>query len=373
MTLKAAFAGLAACAFLASPALAQERPKGAPAASVSIEQVSVAFIGSGALGGGTLTFRGRSYPITVGGLGIGGIGASILKASGAVYGLKNVQDFAGVYAQVRAGWALGDAGRGTLWLTNNNGVTMKLKDAPRGAPARPRRRRRGDRFQIGRSAVAAREASQPPPFLLEQRLVRSSRQHAPRKNLPQDQRDRDRGQRRSRRDRRGQNLDRHRLLRPYAGAARAPFADRYRRVAKGDLHIDQHHTVEDVGIALGQAMRQALGDRAGIARYADALLPMDETLTRVAIDVSGRPFLVFKTVFPRQKIGEFDTELVREFFQAFAMNAGVTLHVETLYGVNAHHISESCFKGLARALRLAVALDARQNGAIPSTKGSLGG
>jgi len=143
--------------------------------------------------------------------------------------------------------------------------------------------------------------------------------------------------------------------------------------AKGDLHIDQHHTVEDVGIALGQAVRQALGERAGIARYADALLPMDETLTRVAIDVSGRPFLVFRTEFPRQKIGEFDTELVREFFQAFAMNAGITLHVETLYGVNAHHISESCFKGLARALRLAVALDPRQKGAIPSTKGTLGG
>ncbi|MGO9675313.1 MAG: imidazoleglycerol-phosphate dehydratase HisB [Methylocella sp.] len=143
--------------------------------------------------------------------------------------------------------------------------------------------------------------------------------------------------------------------------------------AKGDLHIDQHHTVEDVGIALGGAIRQALGDRAGITRYADALLPMDETLTRVAIDVSGRPFLVFRTEFPRAKIGEFDAELVREFFQAFAMNAGITLHVETLYGVNAHHISESCFKGLARALRLAVALDPRQNGAIPSTKGSLGG
>ena len=142
--------------------------------------------------------------------------------------------------------------------------------------------------------------------------------------------------------------------------------------AKGDLHIDQHHTVEDVGIALGQAIRQALGDRAGISRYADALLPMDETLTRVAIDVSGRPFLVFRTEFPRQKIGEFDTELVREFFQAFAMNAGITLHVETLYGVNAHHISESCFKGLARALRLAAARDPRQNGSIPSTKGSLG-
>jgi imidazoleglycerol-phosphate dehydratase len=142
--------------------------------------------------------------------------------------------------------------------------------------------------------------------------------------------------------------------------------------AKGDLHIDQHHTVEDTGIALGQAIRQALGDRAGIARYADALLPMDETLTRVAIDVSGRPFLVYKTAFARPKIGEFDAELVREFFQAFVMNAGVTLHVETLYGENAHHISESCFKGLARALRVAIALDPRQKGAIPSTKGSLG-
>ncbi len=143
--------------------------------------------------------------------------------------------------------------------------------------------------------------------------------------------------------------------------------------AKGDLHIDQHHTVEDTGIALGQAIRQALGDRAGIARYADALLPMDETLTRVAIDVSGRPFLVFKTAFARAKIGEFDTELVREFFQAFVMNAGVTLHIETLYGENAHHISESCFKGLARAMRAAIALDPRQKGTIPSTKGSLGG
>jgi imidazoleglycerol-phosphate dehydratase len=143
--------------------------------------------------------------------------------------------------------------------------------------------------------------------------------------------------------------------------------------AAGDLHIDQHHTVEDTGIALGQAIREALGDRAGIARYADALLPMDETLTRVAIDVSGRPFLVFKTEFPRQKIGDFDAELVREFFQAFAMNAGLTLHVETFYGVNAHHISESCFKALARALRAAVEFDPRQGGAIPSTKGSLAG
>ncbi|WP_395666482.1 imidazoleglycerol-phosphate dehydratase HisB [Methylocella sp.] len=143
--------------------------------------------------------------------------------------------------------------------------------------------------------------------------------------------------------------------------------------AKGDLHIDQHHTVEDCGIALGQALRQALGDRAGVTRYADVLLPMDETLTRVAVDVSGRPFLVFRTEFSREKIGGFDTDLVREFFQAFVMNAGLTVHVETLYGVNAHHVAESCFKGLARALRAAVEVDPRQKGAVPSTKGSLAG
>ncbi len=141
--------------------------------------------------------------------------------------------------------------------------------------------------------------------------------------------------------------------------------------AKGDLHIDDHHTVEDVGIALGQAFRQALGDMKGITRYADVHLPMDETLTRVALDISGRPFLVFRTQFSATKIGTFDTELVREFFQAFAMNAGITLHVETLYGANNHHIAESCFKGLARALRAAVSQDARQSGRIPSTKGSL--
>jgi imidazoleglycerol-phosphate dehydratase len=140
---------------------------------------------------------------------------------------------------------------------------------------------------------------------------------------------------------------------------------------KGDLHIDMHHTVEDTGIALGQAVRQALGERKGIARYADVHLPMDETLTRVAIDVSGRPFLVFKSDFPAPKIGEFDTELVREFFQAFAMNAAITLHVETLYGANSHHIAESCFKGLARALRAAIAVDVRRKDEIPSTKGSL--
>ncbi len=141
--------------------------------------------------------------------------------------------------------------------------------------------------------------------------------------------------------------------------------------AKGDLHIDDHHTVEDTGIAIGQAIREALGDRAGISRYADALLPMDETLSRAAIDVSGRPFLVFRTDFPREKIGTFDTELVREFFQAFAMNAGITLHVETFYGANAHHIAESCFKAVARALKVAIAIDPRQGGTIPSTKGTL--
>jgi imidazoleglycerol-phosphate dehydratase len=141
--------------------------------------------------------------------------------------------------------------------------------------------------------------------------------------------------------------------------------------AAGDLHIDQHHTVEDTGIALGQAVRQALGDMAGIARFADVLLPMDETLTRVAVDISGRPFLVFRTKFAQPKIGAFDSELVREFFQAFAAHAAMNIHVETLYGENAHHIAESLFKGLARALRAAVELDHRQKGAIPSTKGLL--
>lgn len=142
--------------------------------------------------------------------------------------------------------------------------------------------------------------------------------------------------------------------------------------AEGDLHVDFHHTTEDVGIVLGQAVRKALGDMRGITRYADILMPMDETLTRVALDISGRPFLVFRTTFPAAKIGDFDTELVREFFQAFASSAGVTLHVETLYGVNAHHISESCFKGLARVLRAAVAVDPAAAGEIPSTKGALG-
>ena len=141
--------------------------------------------------------------------------------------------------------------------------------------------------------------------------------------------------------------------------------------AKGDLHIDDHHTAEDTGIALGQAVRKALGDLKGITRYADVHLPMDEALTRVAMDISGRPFLVFRTEFSASKIGTFDTELVREFFQAFAMNAGITLHVETLYGVNNHHIAESCFKALARALRIAISIDPAQKDRIPSTKGSL--
>ena len=139
----------------------------------------------------------------------------------------------------------------------------------------------------------------------------------------------------------------------------------------GDLHVDDHHTAEDTGIALGQAFAQALGDKKGVTRYASLHLPMDETLTRVALDLSGRPFLVFRVAFPTEKIGTFDTELVREFFQAFAMNAGVTLHVETLYGTNSHHMAESCFKGLARALRHALAIDPREGERIPSTKGAL--
>jgi len=142
--------------------------------------------------------------------------------------------------------------------------------------------------------------------------------------------------------------------------------------AKGDLHIDHHHTTEDVGIALGAAVRQALGDMKGITRYADVHVPMDEALTRVAIDISGRPLLVFKAEFVRDKVGTFDTELVQEWFHAFAMNSGITLHAECLYGTNDHHIAESCFKGLARALLAAVAIDPRAKDEIPSTKGSLG-
>jgi imidazoleglycerol-phosphate dehydratase len=143
--------------------------------------------------------------------------------------------------------------------------------------------------------------------------------------------------------------------------------------AKGDTHIDFHHTTEDSAIALGQAVAKALGDRKGIRRYADCLLPMDEAMTRAAVDVSGRPYLIWKVEFSRPKIGEFDTELVREWFQAFAMNAGITLHVETLYGDNCHHIAESCFKALARVLRSAIEIDPRQKDRIPSTKGTLAG
>jgi imidazoleglycerol-phosphate dehydratase len=141
--------------------------------------------------------------------------------------------------------------------------------------------------------------------------------------------------------------------------------------AEGDLHIDAHHTTEDVGIVIGEAVSQALGDRKGIARYGAALAPMDEALTRVALDLSNRPHLVWRVSFVRDKLGEMDTELFREWFQAFAQAAGITLHVETLYGENNHHIAESCFKGLARALRQAVEIDPRRAEAVPSTKGIL--
>ncbi|RFC66095.1 imidazoleglycerol-phosphate dehydratase HisB [Fulvimarina endophytica] len=140
---------------------------------------------------------------------------------------------------------------------------------------------------------------------------------------------------------------------------------------EGDLHIDDHHTVEDTGIALGQAIRQALGERKGIRRYASLDLAMDECLTRAAIDVSGRPFLVFSAEFTRAKIGGFDTELVREFFQAFAQNGGLTLHITNLYGANSHHIAETCFKAVARVLGEAISIDPRQADLIPSTKGML--
>ncbi len=143
--------------------------------------------------------------------------------------------------------------------------------------------------------------------------------------------------------------------------------------AKGDLHIDDHHTVEDCGWALGQVLNEALGDRKGICRYASQDLPMDEAVTTAAIDVSGRPFLVWQVDFPREKIGTFDTELVREFFQAFSQAAKITLHVKNHYGDNAHHIAETCFKAVARALRSAVETDPRAADSIPSTKGTLGG
>ncbi|HHN67046.1 MAG TPA: imidazoleglycerol-phosphate dehydratase HisB [Thermopetrobacter sp.] len=141
--------------------------------------------------------------------------------------------------------------------------------------------------------------------------------------------------------------------------------------AKGDLHIDAHHTTEDIGIALGQAFAAALGEKRGITRYAHAYVPLDEALTRVVVDISGRPWLVWKVDFPTQKIGDFDTELFHEFFYAFAVNAGLTLHVENLYGRNSHHIAETCFKALARALRGAVAIDGRAADVVPSTKGRL--
>jgi imidazoleglycerol-phosphate dehydratase len=141
--------------------------------------------------------------------------------------------------------------------------------------------------------------------------------------------------------------------------------------ADGDLHIDQHHTTEDSGIALGEALAKALGDKKGIARYGFAYLPMDDTLTRVALDISGRPYLVWKVAFTRSKVGEMDTELFKEWFQAFAQHAGLTLHVETLYGENSHHIAETCYKALAKALRQAIAIDERQKGTVPSTKGQL--
>ena len=140
---------------------------------------------------------------------------------------------------------------------------------------------------------------------------------------------------------------------------------------RGDLHIDQHHTVEDTGLAIGEALAQALGDKRGIRRYADALSPMDETLTRVAVDISGRPYLVWKTAFSQKKLGEMDTEMFEHWFHSFAQTAGLTLHVETLYGTNNHHITESAFKGLARALREAVEIDPRKAGVVPSTKGTL--
>ena len=141
--------------------------------------------------------------------------------------------------------------------------------------------------------------------------------------------------------------------------------------AEGDLHIDAHHTTEDSGIALGQAVSKALGERKGIVRYGDALIPMDETLTRVALDISNRPYLIWKVDFTQDRLGTMDSELFREWFQAFAFNAGLTLHVENLYGLNNHHIVESSYKGLARALRQAIEIDPRKADAIPSTKGTL--
>jgi len=143
--------------------------------------------------------------------------------------------------------------------------------------------------------------------------------------------------------------------------------------AKGDTHIDFHHTVEDVGIAVGQAISDAMGDKKGITRYGSAYVPMDETLSRVSLDISGRPYLVWKVQFTRDKLGEMDTELFAEWYAAFAQSAGITLHVENLYGVNNHHIIESCYKALARSLRAALEIDERKKDEVPSTKGQLGG
>ena len=143
-------------------------------------------------------------------------------------------------------------------------------------------------------------------------------------------------------------------------------------LAEGDLHIDFHHTTEDTGIVIGEAVREALGDFKGLVRYGSATIPMDETCTRVSLDVSQRPYLIWKVAFTKPKLGDMDTELFKEWFQAFAQAAGITLHIENLYGENNHHIVESCFKGLARALREAIEIDPRKSDAVPSTKGVLG-
>ena len=154
--------------------------------------------------------------------------------------------------------------------------------------------------------------------------------------------------------------------------SRHSLVDLYVR-AKGDLHIDFHHTTEDTGIAIGQAVSKALGDRAGIMRFGLAYIPMDETLSRVALDISARPYLIWRVQFSKPKLGDMDTELFKEWFQAFAQSAGITLHVENLYGENNHHVVESCFKGLARSLRAAIEIDPRASDVVPSTKGALGG
>ena len=154
--------------------------------------------------------------------------------------------------------------------------------------------------------------------------------------------------------------------------SRHSLMDLYVR-AEGDLHIDFHHTTEDTGIAIGQAINKGLGDRAGITRFGSAYIPMDETLSRIALDISARPYLIWRVDFSKPKLGEMDTELFKEWFQAFAQAAGITLHVENLYGENNHHIVESCFKGLARSLRIAIKIDKRVSGLVPSTKGTLGG